>query len=662
LLEAGTCGDGTVNIGETCDDGNVLNDDGCGSTCALEGSICGNGTIESGEECEDGNITDFDGCSHLCKTERCGDGVLQPNEQCEDGNVLDNDGCSATCVAEQTIACGNGILETGETCDDNNLISGDGCSATCVDEQTGICTADYFLLCGSVDSWDTNFSGSTNEIEQYSCVPWAETGREYTYSFVASSSSAVRLSLSGLTSDLDVFVIGGTDCVDENCTSYGDDAVTFNAVAGETYHVVVDGYLGAAGPYSLSVECGACGDGTLDPSEACDDGNTNSGDGCSATCVLEACGNGTLDAGEQCDDGDAVSCDGCSDTCAIEECGNGTLDCGETCDDSNTTAGDGCDSLCQVEGGECTEALTLGCGASDSWSTSLFGSTDVVDSYSCISWNESGPEYTYSFTAPSTGDVTASLTNLDGIDLDVFVIGDSLAGCASSNCTSFGNSSATFSAIAGETYYVVVDGFNGAEGNYTVDLSCGGGVCGDGIINAGETCDDGGNGNNDGCSSTCLLEFCGDGVTQSNEQCDDGNVISGDGCSSTCESDANVCTAGLTASCGFTDSWGTSLFGSSDSIDSYSCSPWDESGREYAYRFAPSTTTTMTIDLVPQAGVDLDLFVLSDDGNGFCEGGECSLSDDNSIAASFTGGGVYWIVVDGFAGAEGTYDISFSCP
>jgi cysteine-rich repeat protein len=42
----------------------------------------------------------------------------------------------------------------------------------------------------------------------------------------------------------------------------------------------------------------ACGNGVVDPGEVCDDGNTISGDGCSATCnSTEVCGNGILDLG-----------------------------------------------------------------------------------------------------------------------------------------------------------------------------------------------------------------------------------------------------------------------------------------------------------------------------------------------------------------------------
>jgi cysteine-rich repeat protein len=32
-------------------------------------AVCGNGTLEAGEQCDDGNLTDGDGCSHLCEIE-----------------------------------------------------------------------------------------------------------------------------------------------------------------------------------------------------------------------------------------------------------------------------------------------------------------------------------------------------------------------------------------------------------------------------------------------------------------------------------------------------------------------------------------------------------------------------------------------------------------
>ena len=41
--------------------------------------------------------------------------------------------------------------------------------------------------------------------------------------------------------------------------------------------------------------------------------------------------------------------------------------------------------------------------------------------------------------------------------------------------------------------------------------------------------------------NTCASALCGDGVTDPGEQCDDGNTTGGDGCSATCQSEGGVC-------------------------------------------------------------------------------------------------------------------------
>lgn len=97
--------------------------------------MCGNGNLDSGEQCDDGNAISGDGCSAACESEACGNGFLDPGEECDDGNELDGDGCSASCTLEE---CGNGILDFGEECDDGNLLSGDGCSPVCTLESGGL--------------------------------------------------------------------------------------------------------------------------------------------------------------------------------------------------------------------------------------------------------------------------------------------------------------------------------------------------------------------------------------------------------------------------------------------------------------------------------------------------------------------------------------------
>jgi len=200
------CGNGRVENGEDCDDGNITNDDGCsekclnegsvkgGSTCgdgnrgkgedcdklagdsvnpgcsniclnkgsSLGGSICGNGDLGDGEDCDDGNTSSGDGCSADCLNEGsltgpypvCGNSTIEDGEDCDDGNKNNGDGCSANCLNEGTVfcarrtdlnCCGNGIPEAKEDCDDRNNESGDGCSARCLNEGSNI---KYDSICG----------------------------------------------------------------------------------------------------------------------------------------------------------------------------------------------------------------------------------------------------------------------------------------------------------------------------------------------------------------------------------------------------------------------------------------------------------------------------------------------------------------------------------
>ncbi|MEO6029535.1 MAG: hypothetical protein ABIR79_21940 [Candidatus Binatia bacterium] len=89
----------------------------------------------------------------------------------------------------------------------------------------------------------------------------------------------------------------------------------------------------------------SCGDGRVDANEACDDGNTIPGDGCSATCRLESCGNGVLEGGEQCDDGVANGQNQCcSDECRrVDPDGDGICSRDDRCPDDvdNDSEGDG---------------------------------------------------------------------------------------------------------------------------------------------------------------------------------------------------------------------------------------------------------------------------------------------------------------------------------
>lgn len=59
-----TCGDGYQAPDEECDDGNLIDGDGCDSNCTP--TACGNAVVTAGEACDDGNLSDGDGCDSNC--------------------------------------------------------------------------------------------------------------------------------------------------------------------------------------------------------------------------------------------------------------------------------------------------------------------------------------------------------------------------------------------------------------------------------------------------------------------------------------------------------------------------------------------------------------------------------------------------------------------
>ena len=75
---------------------------------------CGNGVVEADEECDDGNLVDGDGCESSCQIGAvlCGNDVIDPGETCDDGNNAPEDGCGASCTSE----CGFLCLEVGKPC------------------------------------------------------------------------------------------------------------------------------------------------------------------------------------------------------------------------------------------------------------------------------------------------------------------------------------------------------------------------------------------------------------------------------------------------------------------------------------------------------------------------------------------------------------------
>ena len=260
-----SCGDGTLDLAEECDDGNTLDDDGCSAACLRE--VCGNGRVESVEVCDDGNVAYRDGCSGDCaSTEVCGNGYvddrLDPPELCDCGvhpgpvppgciahNGEPNSICTANC---ETRFCGNGVLnaDLGEVCDDGNRVDGDQCSADCL--STEVCGNAY-----------TDFAIEDPELCDCGVDPYPVPPGCIAHNGEPGS-------------------ICTSDCQTRFC---GNDIIN------------------------------------TDIGEVCDDGNQTPGDGCSPDCrSTEICGNRIIDpiVGESCDDGNLRTGDGCSSCCRVE--------------------------------------------------------------------------------------------------------------------------------------------------------------------------------------------------------------------------------------------------------------------------------------------------------------------------------------------------------
>ena len=140
-VSKGVCGDGTINTGETCDGSNVGGKTcssfgftggtlGCDSSCNIDtstctggtGGTCGDGTINTGETCDGSNVG-----GKTCSSFGFTGGTLGCDSSCN----IDTSTCTGG--TGEGAVCGNDILEYGEQCDLGSLngVAGSGCSSTC---------------------------------------------------------------------------------------------------------------------------------------------------------------------------------------------------------------------------------------------------------------------------------------------------------------------------------------------------------------------------------------------------------------------------------------------------------------------------------------------------------------------------------------------------
>jgi hypothetical protein len=124
---------------------------------------------------------------------------------------------------------------------------------------------------------------------------------------------------------------------------------------------------------------------------------------------------------------------------------------------------------------ECAIRDTLSCGQEISGNTTTdASSTDRLDSYADIVGVWNGPEVGYELGAASSGEIELELL-YDGpveIDHDLILLKRDVGVCAAADAIQVGYTSLSFEPDPGATYTLVVDGYNGAEGEYSVRMTC----------------------------------------------------------------------------------------------------------------------------------------------------------------------------------------------